>query len=93
MKLAIEIEEICDRINQGKDSLFSVIENYEKKLEDYDEDEIENLQEGIDTRETELQNCVDEIERLADVLRENKIEFEPRKTNGIIRSARFYISK
>ena len=92
MKLAIEIEEICDRINQGKDSLFSVIENYEKKLEDFDEDKIEGLECDISIRETELSNCVDEIERLRDILRENKIEFEPHKTNGIIRSARLYIN-
>lgn len=92
MKLAIEIEEICDRINQGKDSLFSVIESYENKLEDYDEDKIESLEGDVSIRETELSKCVDEIERLADILRENKIEFEPHKTNKIIRSARFYIN-
>lgn len=91
MRNAIEIEELIKDTTHGNKSLFSVIEEYEKKLEDCDEDRIEELEMKISFMRDHLKKTIEEIERLLDLLDGDTRKLNKRHSNKIIKNAEYYL--
>lgn len=95
MKNAIEIEELIKEVTHGNESLFSVIEEYEKRLENIDEEALEEALEDLEMKISFLKDsvakCIDEIKRLLGILDRDTRKLNIRHSNKVIKSAEFYL--
>ena len=91
MKNAIEIEELIKEVTHGNESLFSVIEEYEKRLENIDEEALEDLEMKISFLKDSVAKCIDEIKRLLGILDRDTRKLNMRHSNKVIKSAEFYL--
>ena len=88
MKKAPEIEELALDIARGKLNLISVLTEYERKMENLDEDIIFNLETKIEFLKEEVSKCIDEINRLLGLLDGDMRKINKRHSNKIINSAK-----
>lgn len=88
MKRATEIEDIALDIVKGKLNLISVLTEYERKMENLDEDLIFNLEMRIDFLKANLLNCIEEINRLLGLLDGDTRKVNKRHTNKIINAVK-----
>lgn len=88
MKNAAEIEDIALDIAKGKLNLISVLTEYERKMENLDENTIFNLEMKIEFLKAELSRCIDEMNRLLGLLDEDMRKVNKRYSNKIINSAK-----
>lgn len=88
MKNAAEIEDIALDIVKGKLNLISVLTEYERKMENLDEDLIFSLEMKIEFLKAELSRCIDEMNRLLGLLDEDMRKVNKRHTNKIINAAK-----
>jgi len=91
MKNAIEIEELILEIGTGKQNLFSVLEEYEKKMDNFDEETRDDLELKIRFMEETISKCVDEIERLLAILDRDTRKLNKKYSDKITKEARKYI--
>ena len=88
MKNAAEIEDMALDIAKGKLNLISVLTEYERKIENLDEDIIFNLEMKIEFLKTELSRCIDEMNRLLGLLDGDMRKVNKRHTNKIIKAVK-----
>ena len=88
MKNAAEIEDMALDIAKGKLNLISVLTEYERKMENLDENTIFNLEMKIEFLKTELSRCIDEMNRLLGLLDGDMKKVNKRHSNKIINSAK-----
>ena len=88
MKNAAEIEDIALDIAKGKLNLISVLTEYERKMENLDEDLIFSLEMKIEFLKTELSRCIDEMNRLLGLLDGDTRKVNKRHTNKIINAVK-----
>ena len=88
MKNAVEIEELALDIARGKESLISVLTEYERKMENLDEDAIFDRDMKIDFLKAELSRCIDEMNRLLGLLDGDTRKVNKRHTNKIINAVK-----
>ena len=88
MKKAPEIEELALDIARGKENLISVLTEYERKMENLDEDLIFDLEMKIDFLKANLLNCIEEINRLLGLLDGDTKKVNKRHTNKIINAVK-----
>ena len=88
MKNAVEIEELALDIARGKESLISVLTEYERKMENLDEDIIFNLEMKIEFLKADLSRCIDEMNRLLGLLDGDTRKVNKRHTNKIINAVK-----
>ena len=88
MKNAAEIEDIALDIAKGKLNLISVLTEYERKMENLDENTIFNLEMKIEFLKTELSRCIDEMNRLLGLLDGDTKKVNKRHTNKIINAVK-----
>ena len=88
MKKAPEIEELALDIARGKENLISVLTEYERKMENLDEDAIFDRDMKIDFLKDEIRKCIDEINRLLGLLDGDMRKVNKRHSNKIINSAK-----
>ena len=88
MKNAAEIEDIALDIAKGKLNLISVLTEYERKMENLDENTIFNLEMKIEFLKTELSRCIDEMNRLLGLLDGDMRKVNKRHTNKIINAVK-----
>ena len=85
---AVKIEELALDIAKGKLNLISVLTEYERKMENLDEDTIFNLEMKIEFLKTDLSRCVDEMDRLLNLLDGDMRKVNKRHTNKIINAVK-----
>ena len=88
MKNAAEIEDMALDIAKGKLNLISVLTEYERKMENLDENTIFNLEMKIEFLKTELSRCIDEMNRLLGLLDGDTKKVNKRHTNKIINAVK-----
>ena len=88
MKNAAEIEDMALDIAKGKLNLISVLTEYERKMENLDENIIFNLEMKIEFLKTELSRCIDEMNRLLGLLDGDTKKVNKRHTNKIINAVK-----
>ena len=88
MKNATEIEDMALDFAKGKLNLISVLTEYERKMENLDENTIFNLEMKIEFLKAELSRCIDEMERLLGLLDGDMRKVNKRHSNKIINSAK-----
>lgn len=88
MKNAAEIEDIALDIAKGKLNLISVLTEYERKMENLDEDLIFSLEMKIEFLKAELSRCIDEMNRLLGLLDGDMRKVNKRHTNKIINAVK-----
>lgn len=88
MKNAAEIEDMALDIAKGKLNLISVLTEYERKMENLDENIIFNLEMKIEFLKTELSRCIDEMNRLLGLLDGDMRKVNKRHTNKIIKAVK-----
>ena len=88
MKNAAEIEDMALDIVKGKLNLISVLTEYERKMENLDENIIFNLEMKIEFLKTELSRCIDEMNRLLGLLDGDMRKANKRHTNKIINAVK-----
>lgn len=88
MKKATEIEDMALDIAKGKLNLISVLTEYERKMENLDEDTIFDLEMRIDFLKAALSTCIDEINRLLNLLDGDTRKINRRHANKIISAAK-----
>ena len=88
MKNATEIEDMALDIAKGKLNLISVLTEYERKMENLDENIIFNLEMKIEFLKTELSRCIDEMNRLLGLLDGDMRKVNRRHTNKIIKAVK-----
>ena len=88
MKNAAEIEDMALDIAKGKLNLISVLTEYERKMENLDENTIFNLEMKIEFLKTELSRCIDEMNRLLGLLDGDMRKVNKRHTNKIIKAVK-----
>ena len=88
MKNAAEIEDMALDIAKGKLNLISVLTEYERKMENLDEDIIFDLEMRIEFLKEEVSKCIDEINRLLGLLDGDMRKINKRHSNKIINSAK-----
>ena len=88
MKNAAKIEDIALDIVKGKLNLISVLTEYERKMENLDENTIFNLEMKIEFLKTELSKCIDEMNRLLGLLDGDMRKVNKRHTNKIINAVK-----
>ena len=88
MKNAAEIEDMALDIAKGKLNLISVLTEYERKMENLDENIIFNLEMKIEFLKTELSRCIDEMNRLLGLLDGDTRKVNKRHTNKIINTVK-----
>ena len=88
MKKATEIEDMALDIAKGNLNLISVLTEYERKMENLDEDLIFNLEMKIDFLKENLLNCIEEINRLLGLLDGDTRKVNKRHTNKIINAVK-----
>ena len=88
MKNAAEIEDMALDIAKGKLNLISVLTEYERKMENLDENTIFNLEMKIEFLKTELSRCIDEMNRLLGLLDGDMRKVNKRHTNKIINAVK-----
>ena len=88
MKNAAEIEDMALDIAKGKLNLISVLTEYERKMENLDEDLIFSLEMKIEFLKTELSRCIDEMNRLLGLLDGDTRKVNKRHTNKIINTVK-----
>lgn len=85
---AVKIEELILDIAKGKQSLISVLTEYEKKLENIDEDTVFDREMKIDMLKDSLNQCIEEINRLLGLLDGDMRKVNKRHTNKIINAVK-----
>ena len=85
---AVKIEELALDIAKGKLNLISVLTEYERKMENLDENTIFNLEMKIEFLKTELSRCIDEMNRLLGLLDGDMRKVNKRHTNKIIKAVK-----
>ena len=88
MKKATEIEDMALDIAKGNLNLISVLTEYERKMENLDEDLIFSLEMKIDFLKAELSRCIDEMNRLLGLLDGDTRKVNKRHTNKIINTVK-----
>lgn len=88
MKKATEIEDMALDIAKGKLNLISVLTEYERKMENLDEDIIFKLEMKIKHLKEELSRCIDEMNRLLGLLDGDMRKVNKRHTNKIINAVK-----
>lgn len=88
MKNAAEIEDMALDIAKGKLNLISVLTEYERKMENLDENTIFNLEMKIEFLKAELSRCIDEMNRLLGLLDGDMRKVNKRHTNKIINTVK-----
>ena len=88
MKKATEIEDMALDIAKGKLNLISVLTEYERKMENLDENTIFNLEMKIEFLKAELSRCIDEMNRLLGLLDGDMRKVNTRHTNKIINAVK-----
>lgn len=88
MKNAAEIEDMALDIAKGKLNLISVLTEYERKMENLDENTIFNLEMKIEFLKEELSRCIDEMNRLLGLLDGDTRKVNKRYTNKIINAVK-----
>ena len=88
MKNAAEIEDMALDIAKGKLNLISVLTEYERKMENLDEDLIFSLEMKIEFLKAELSRCIDEMNRLLGLLDGDMRKVNKRHTNKIINAVK-----
>ena len=88
MKKATEIEDMALDIAKGNLNLISVLTEYERKMENLDEDLIFALEMKIDSLKANLLSCVEEINRLLGLLDGDMRKINKRHSNKIINAAK-----
>ena len=88
MKNAAEIEDMALDIAKGKLNLISVLTEYERKIENLDENTIFNLEMKIEFLKAELSRCIDEMNRLLGLLDGDMRKVNKRHTNKIINAVK-----
>ena len=88
MKNAAEIEDMALDIAKGNLNLISVLTEYERKMENLDEDIIFNLEMKIEFLKAELSRCIDEMNRLLGLLDGDMRKVNKRHTNKIINTVK-----
>ena len=88
MKNAAEIEDMALDIAKGKLNLISVLTEYERKMENLDENTIFNLEMKIEFLKAELSRCIDEMNRLLGLLDGDMRKVNKRHTNKIIKAVK-----
>ena len=85
---AVKIEELALDIAKGKLNLISVLTEYERKMENLDENTIFNLEMKIEFLKAELSRCIDEMNRLLGLLDGDMRKVNKRHTNKIINAVK-----
>lgn len=88
MKKATEIEDMALDIAKGKLNLISVLTEYERKMENLDEDIIFDFEMKIEFLKAELSRCIDEMNRLLGLLDGDMRKVNKRHTNKIINAVK-----
>ena len=88
MKNTAEIEDMALDIAKGKLNLISVLTEYERKIENLDENTIFNLEMKIEFLKAELSRCIDEMNRLLGLLDGDMRKVNKRHTNKIINAVK-----
>ena len=85
---AVKIEELALDIAKGKLNLISVLTEYERKMENLDENTIFNLEMKIEFLKDNLVQCIEEINRLLGLLDGDMRKVNKRHTNKIINAVK-----